>query len=106
MSKGTISDGTVDMGSEAAGQNGWTEVIQNTTNHMFDTHIQTPDIMSPDEFRGFWILTEYVNNRETLVIEVGKDGESEPFMTGIDANPLEIAYVGLSSWSGQAIFYF
>ena len=54
----------------------------------------TPKILSTTEFRGFWIRTEKSNNK--LLIHVGKDGESVPFMTGIDKNLIEIRFVGLA----------
>ena len=57
---------------------------------------QTPGIVSPSEFKGFWIVTEISNNQ--IVIQVGREGESTPFMTGTDKNPLQVHYIGLSSW--------
>ena len=98
-----LSTGTVDMGS-TAGQKGWTKVLSNTTIHMFTNFIQTPGIVSPTEFRSFWITTEKVNNK--LVIKVGKDGENVPFMTGIDENPLKIGFVALSAFTDQATYSF
>ena len=43
-------------------------------------------------------------NKE-LVFKVGKEGESVPFMTGTDENPLQIKYLGLSSWDGLEATY-
>ena len=97
-----LSEGTTNMGS-SAGQTGWTDVktIDNQPQfNSYKTNFQTPGIVSPTEFRGFWITTEMINNQ--LVIKVGKDGESAPFMTGVDEKPLEIRYVGLSAFTDEA----
>jgi len=84
-----IGTGSVDKGS-SPGQKGWTE---------------TSGILSASEFRGFWITTEYVNNK--LEIRVGKDGESNPFMTGSDPNPLKIQKVAFSTFGdNDATFIF
>jgi len=82
-----IGTGTVDKGS-SPGQKGWTE---------------TPSILSSTEFRGFWITTEYVNNK--LEIKVGRDGESKPFMTGTDPKPLKVQKFGLSAYADYDATY-
>jgi len=64
---------------------------------------QTSDILSSSEFRGFWIKT-YLKNNER-VIKVGKEGESSPFMTGVDPDPLDIKYVALSAWDLESATY-
>ena len=99
-----LGTGTVDMGSSAE-QKGWTEVFSTTTFHIFTNSIyQTPGIVSPIEFRSFWITAEKVNNK--LVIKVGKGGESLPFMTGSDENPLEIRFVAVSSFGDEGTWSF
>jgi len=64
---------------------------------------QTNSILSSSEFRGFWIET-YLDDNER-VIKVGKEGESVPFMTGVDPDPLDINYVALSAWAGLSATY-
>ena len=39
------------------------------------------------------------------VIKVGKDGETTPFMTGVDNNPLQHLFVGLAGWGGAPATY-
>ena len=39
------------------------------------------------------------------MIKVGKDGESTPFMTGVDNNPLHHLFVGLAGWGGAPATY-
>jgi len=78
-----LGKGTVDKG-DSPGQKGWTE---------------TPGILSKSEFRGFWITYEYLSKRK-LLIEVGKAGETKPFMTGLDKKPLKsIRFFGLNGWA-------
>ena len=100
-----LGTGTVDRGS-SPGQRGWTEV-----NILIEYQLskqkkcfQTPNILSPSEYREFWITTENVNGK--LEIEVGKSGETTPFMTGTDPNPLNIQKVGLSAFTDVATYKF
>ena len=59
--------------------------------------MKTPGVLSNTEFRGFWLrFTE--NNAGELLIEVGKNGEDTPFMTGVDRDPLKIKFFGLNAW--------
>jgi len=59
---------------------------------------QTPEIVSPDEYRGFWITGE-VNADGFMEIKVGKEGE-RAFMIGVDVNaePLEWKFTGFAGW--------
>ena len=52
--------------------------------------------MSPDEFRGFWIST--VLRYGKLELKLGKAGDINALMTGVDDAPVEIRDLGLASW--------
>lgn len=59
----------------------------------------TPGILSPTEFRGFWL------SWKDGMIEVGKAGEGAPFMTWTDPDPLPVNYIGFSTgWGNTGIF--
>ncbi|XP_029165549.1 uncharacterized protein LOC114936495 isoform X3 [Nylanderia fulva] len=55
---------------------------------------ETPDILSADEFRGFWIRW----NDGTLT--VGKEGDSAPFLSYSDPEPFGIGYFGVCTGWG------
>ncbi|XP_077978612.1 uncharacterized protein LOC144434040 isoform X2 [Glandiceps talaboti] len=60
----------------------------------------TPDILSPNEFRGFWII--YNNG----VIKVGKEGQAA-FMEWTDPTPLPVNNMGYSTgWGSNGEFQF
>ena len=52
--------------------------------------------MSADEFRGFWISTVLRDGK--LELKLGKAGDKNALMTGLDEAPVEIRYLGLASW--------
>ncbi|XP_067001274.2 uncharacterized protein [Anabrus simplex] len=58
--------------------------------------VETPDILSAGEYRGFWIRWE------TGVIEVGKEGESAPFMAWQDPEPFGIGHYGVCTGWGAS----
>jgi len=64
---------------------------------------QTPSFLSNEEFRGFWITSVIIE--EGREISVGKIGEENPFMSGIDSNPLNWSYIGLGCWHGVTCSY-
>ena len=60
----------------------------------------TPSILSPTEFRGFWIT--YNNG----VIKVGKEGQAA-FMEWTDPTPLPVNNIGYSTgWGSNGQFEF
>ncbi|XP_077862604.1 uncharacterized protein LOC100373394 [Saccoglossus kowalevskii] len=60
----------------------------------------TPKMLSPSEFRGFWVTWD------NGIIKVGRAGETEPFMQMEDPNPLTINYIGYSTgWGSTGVFY-
>jgi len=54
----------------------------------------TPDILSANEFRGFWISWDNGN------INVGKEGHDEEFLSYSDPDPFGIGYYGLCTGWG------
>ncbi|KMQ95579.1 c3 and pzp-like alpha-2-macroglobulin domain-containing protein 8 protein [Lasius niger] len=56
--------------------------------------VETPDILSADEFRGFWIRW----NDGTLT--VGKEGDSAPLLSYTDPEPFGIGYFGVCTGWG------
>ncbi|KAI8514743.1 hypothetical protein Bbelb_073340 [Branchiostoma belcheri] len=61
------------------------------------TTVSTPDILSADELRGFWISWS-----PDGTIAVGREGEGSPFMQWQDPDPLPIQYFGYSTIHGSA----
>ncbi|XP_018343738.1 PREDICTED: C3 and PZP-like alpha-2-macroglobulin domain-containing protein 8 isoform X2 [Trachymyrmex septentrionalis] len=55
---------------------------------------ETPGILSADEYRGFWI--RWGNG----VLTVGKEGESDPFLSYADPEPFGIGYFGVCTGWG------
>lgn len=56
--------------------------------------VDTMDILTSDEYKGFWIRWAGGS------IAVGREGESWPFMSWDDPDPFPVAYYGLSTnWS-------
>ncbi|XP_019614801.1 PREDICTED: cell wall protein RBR3-like [Branchiostoma belcheri] len=60
------------------------------------TNVDTPAINSPTEYRTFWI-----NLASDGTISVGKGGESLPFMSWTDPNPIRVSYAGYSTGWGS-----
>ncbi|KAI8519677.1 hypothetical protein Bbelb_029340 [Branchiostoma belcheri] len=57
--------------------------------------VSTPGIISPTEYRTFWI-----NLAPDGTISVGKGGVSQPFMSWRDPNPIRVSYAGYSTGWG------
>ncbi|XP_018313269.1 uncharacterized protein [Mycetomoellerius zeteki] len=55
---------------------------------------ETPDILNGDEYRGFWIRWD------NGVLTVGKEGESNPFLSYADPEPFGIGYFGVCTGWG------
>ncbi|XP_077993987.1 macrophage mannose receptor 1-like [Glandiceps talaboti] len=70
-------------------------VIRQCTPCDHEVEVETNQILSATEFRGFWI------NFANGLIQVGKDGEA-PFMEWMDPEPMPINYVGYSTGYGHA----
>jgi hypothetical protein len=76
--------------------------------HGTDNILQTPNILSPTESRGFWIsLGPKKGGEGGTIIRVGRNGQQEPFMLGVDTRkPIPWAFLGLGSWAdGQIAAY-
>jgi len=56
--------------------------------------VESPDLLSEDEFREFWITTDHDQ------IQVGKGGEYEPFMSVPNPEPFPINYFGYTTGYG------
>ncbi|CAH1247959.1 FIBCD1 [Branchiostoma lanceolatum] len=65
--------------------------------------VHTPGILSPNNFRRFWICW---TKRDKLYIAVGRDGEGKPFVSTIDRNPKDINYVGYGTSDPNGQFRF
>ena len=63
---------------------------------------QTPGILSPEEYRTFWIKT--VSEVNSFTISVGKGGETDAFMshTWEKKHEKNIDFVAFSSWTGHS----
>ena len=61
----------------------------------------TPDIMSCDESRKFWLDWEMAGNRRLVRVGQGDKVGSNTFMSYEDNNPFNIQYVGVSSGHGS-----
>lgn len=57
--------------------------------------VDTPDIVSEEEFRTFWISWDNGH------IKVGHGGDPTPFMTWNSPNPLAVAYLGYTTGWGS-----
>lgn len=64
--------------------------------------VDTPNILSIDEWRGFWISYDY----NTGTFELGKEGETAAFMTIVDAEPIDIRHLGYTTWGTVGYFKF
>ncbi|CAK9822668.1 C3 and PZP-like alpha-2-macroglobulin domain-containing protein 8 [Anthophora retusa] len=58
--------------------------------------VQTPDILSGDEYRGFWIRWD------DGAISVGKEGEPSSFLTYADPEPFAVGYFGVCTGWGAS----
>lgn len=58
------------------------------------TKVDTPDILSEEEYREFWVAFDHD------VIRVGKGGEWEPFMSATIPEPFDITHYGYSTGWG------
>ncbi|XP_020287829.1 uncharacterized protein LOC109856586 isoform X3 [Pseudomyrmex gracilis] len=56
--------------------------------------VETPGILSGDEYRGFWIRWD------NGVLSVGKENESAPFLSYADPEPFGIGYFGVCTGWG------
>ncbi|KAL6957284.1 hypothetical protein U1Q18_052037 [Sarracenia purpurea var. burkii] len=59
------------------------------------TKVATANVISGDEWRGFWIRV-----KSDGIIMVGKEGDDWPIMFWQDPKPLPVKYYGFSSWTG------
>ncbi|XP_077981785.1 C3 and PZP-like alpha-2-macroglobulin domain-containing protein 8 [Glandiceps talaboti] len=76
-------------------------VIRRAKHSELRVEASTPGILSPNEFREFWI--SYNNG----VIRVGKEGDQEAFMEWTDPDPLPVKYLGYSTgWGSDGQFVF
>ncbi|GLG97808.1 Farnesoic acid O-methyltransferase [Gryllus bimaculatus] len=57
---------------------------------------ETPDILSGDEFRGFWLRWN------GGLIEVGKEGEAAPFLSWQDPEPAPVGHYGVCTGWGAS----
>ena len=76
---------------------GWSNtksVIRRAKQSQQKVEASTPGILSPNEFRGFWITYNFG------VIKVGKEGHA-PFMEWTDPNPLPVNNIGYSTHMGS-----
>ncbi|XP_059471382.1 uncharacterized protein LOC132194240 isoform X2 [Neocloeon triangulifer] len=56
--------------------------------------VSTPDLLSSKEYHKFWIKW---NNKGQ--VDVGRDGNEEPFMSYLDPNPFPISHYGMrTTW--------
>uniref|UniRef100_A0A6A7FN23 Farnesoic acid O-methyl transferase n=1 Tax=Hirondellea gigas TaxID=1518452 RepID=A0A6A7FN23_9CRUS len=63
--------------------------------------VDTPDILSEEEFREFWVVTDHDE------IRVGRGGECEPFMTCTLPEHVQTTHFGYSSgWGATGCFQF
>ena len=65
---------------------------------------ETPNILSGEEFRGFWITTKPLEDKG-LEINFGLIGQTTPLMVGIDPDPVPFQFLGLASWANAEAFY-
>ncbi|XP_038077198.1 lymphocyte antigen 75-like [Patiria miniata] len=63
-----------------------------------EVYISTPNFLSANEFRGFWINYDLGTGK----LDVGKEGQGTWFMTWTDPQPLDVKYVGYSTGFGFA----
>ncbi|XP_075223130.1 neuronal acetylcholine receptor subunit eat-2-like [Lycorma delicatula] len=68
--------------------------IRRSKRSLTKSSVMTADLLSSSELRGFWIHI----SKEGL-IEVGKEGEDDPFVYWQDTDPLPIKYFGFSTWT-------
>ncbi|XP_017774001.1 PREDICTED: C3 and PZP-like alpha-2-macroglobulin domain-containing protein 8 [Nicrophorus vespilloides] len=76
------------------GWNNQKSVIRKNRSKPDVVEVETPNILSGGEFRGFWVRW---NNG---TISVGKEGESAQFMSWTDSEHVPIAYVGVCTGWG------
>ncbi|CAH0395524.1 unnamed protein product [Bemisia tabaci] len=76
---------------------GWANTkscIRKNSSKVEQALVDTMDILTSDEYKGFWIRWAGGS------IAVGREGESWPFMSWDDPDPFPVAYYGLSTnWS-------
>ena len=58
--------------------------------------VDTPDILSDAEYRGFWV------SWEGGLLEVGKEGETTAFVSWHDPEPFGIGYYGICTGWGAS----
>ncbi|XP_022082062.1 secretory phospholipase A2 receptor-like [Acanthaster planci] len=61
-------------------------------------YVSTPNFLSANEFRGFWVNYDM----STGQLDVGKEGQADAFMSWTDPSPLDVKYVGYSTGFGHA----
>ena len=60
----------------------------------------TPNILSPTEFRPFWIK---ITESDEVRISVGRGGEGEPFMETTFSKKYNILYAAFAAWKTDNI---
>jgi hypothetical protein len=69
-------------------------VLKRNNTLPFKVDINTPNILSGAEYRGFWI------HWDCGLVEVGKEGELNPFLKWKDPEPFHFRYYGMSTGWG------
>ncbi|XP_045507163.1 neuronal acetylcholine receptor subunit beta-3 [Colias croceus] len=79
------------------GGNKFTELRRNLRRNA-KTSVKTHQILSPIEFRAF-----YIKISEDGLIEFGKEGDILPIFSFMDVDPITINYFSFAAWSGVEI---
>ena len=65
--------------------------------------VKTPKFLSPAEYRGFWITYDLA----TGMLEVGRKGHADGFLSWTDPSPVDVKYLGYSTgWGSTGKFKF
>ena len=84
----------------------WIGIIELGSNFIHETvqeGVDTPDLLSTEEFRGFWVLTKLTADNK-VHIEVGRSNETKAFMSGTTEMAMSWSWVTLKQLETTATF--
>ena len=85
--------GTIELASD--GLNFINKTVQNG--------VDTPDLLSTEEFRGFWVFTKLTSDNK-VHIEVGRANETKAFMSGTTETAMTWSWVTLKQLATVATY--
>ena len=71
--------------------------------HAVQSPLDTPDLLSSEEYRGFWVFTKHTADNK-VHIEIGRANEARAFMSGTTETAMSWTWVTFNHLGKPASF--